>query len=129
MSIDTKTLPKAKQELADARLANAELELGRLAKRYRHNTRSQRRSNRIELWLHKTPIVTAYGSGLIQLNTGGWETVTTKRRMNEAIEAIGGEFKIYQEAFTWKVWRYDTQESSDYLDHQRYRLNGQAVPW
>jgi len=39
----------------------------------------------------------------IILNTGGWKTVTTKRRMNQAAEQFGLDFRVYQKDFDWFV--------------------------
>ena len=47
-------------------------------------------------------------SGQIKLNHGGWKTVTTKKRINEASEAFmpgGMGFKVYQDDFEWYVKR------------------------
>lgn len=101
----------------------------RLARRYRHNTRYVNGGGFHTLWLHRTPIVRVDPSGLITLNTGGWETVTTKRRMNEALDALDARFRIVQRSFIWRVWRYAEEKESDYLDHQRYQPDGTAVPW
>ena len=68
--------------------------------------------------LHNTEIVKIYHintnplnqvhSGKIKLNHGGWQTVTTKRRMNEASDAFmpgGMGFKVYQKDFEWYIER------------------------
>lgn len=68
--------------------------------------------------LHNTEIVKIYSintnplnqvhSGKIKLNHGGWQTVTTKRRMNEASDAFmpgGMGFKVYQKDFEWYIQR------------------------
>ena len=102
--------------------------LAPLAKRYRHNTRLEACAGEVVLWLHATPIVTVYPSGLIQLSTGGWHTATTKRRMSEALDAIGADFKIFQNAFDFKVFNWRTNEVRDFLDGQFYRADGHAVP-
>ena len=50
--------------------------------------------------LHNTDIVkfkhTAGYIEEIQLDTGGWNTVTTRRRMNEVSQAYGLGFRVYQ---------------------------------
>src|SRR5689334_18060408 len=38
----------------------------------------------IRLWLYQTAIVTWKPDGSVVLDSGGWKTVTTKARMNEA---------------------------------------------
>lgn len=55
---------------------------------------------------HDTPIFTAYtihGVVYIVLNTGGWRTVTTKRRMNECASALNLPFRVWQEKTVWYV--------------------------
>ena len=102
--------------------------LAPLAKRYRHNTRLTSSPGEVVLHLHDTPIVTVYPSGLIQLCTGGWETVTTKRRMNEALTALCVDFTVNQRAFEWYTWNWMTQETRDFIDCAFYRADGHAVP-
>lgn len=47
--------------------------------------------------LHHTNVVTFYSDGSIVLDSGGWKTVTTKQRMNEAI-------RDYHSDNSWTVW-------------------------
>ena len=100
--------------------------LAPLAKRYRHNTRLEACAGEVVLWLHATPIVTVYPSGLIQLNTGGYHTVTTKRRMNEALQLLGADFTIHQRDYKWYTWNWRTHEDGDFMDHAMYRADGHA---
>ena len=53
---------------------------------------------------HDTEIVTVYNDGRIRLNTGGYFTVTTKRRMNQAASQFGLDYRVYQKNFQWYVW-------------------------
>lgn len=46
------------------------------------------------------------GGRLVTLNTGGWSTVTTKRRMNQAAEHWGYGFRVSQNDFEWAVYFY-----------------------
>lgn len=47
--------------------------------------------------LHQTDIVTVTPD-FIRLNTGGWNTVTTRARMNQASQELGLGFRVYQKA-------------------------------
>jgi hypothetical protein len=38
--------------------------------------------------LHKTAVFKKYPDGIIELNSGGWRTVTTKNRINQAFRAL-----------------------------------------
>ncbi len=56
----------------------------------------------IELILHSTPIVTWRGDGTASLYAGGYQTVTTKTRMNQA------GFPVFQRAHVWYYGDRDT---------------------
>jgi hypothetical protein len=62
-----------------------------------NNTYLERRADSIALKLHNTDIITTYPDNTVTLNTGGWQTVTTKARMNEFLP-FG---RIYQKDFIW----------------------------
>ena len=47
--------------------------------------------------LHATEVVTFHSDGRTTLNSGGWKTVTTKDRMNQAI-------RDYHSDTSWSVW-------------------------
>ncbi len=49
--------------------------------------------------------------GTVRLNSGGWETVTTKRRINEAFEAFGLPFRVWAKDYEWFVHRLPIGES------------------
>lgn len=52
----------------------------------------------LAVYLHETPIVTFLESGAIELNSGGWQTVTTKRRINRYLPA---GVSLFQERGEW----------------------------
>ena len=47
-----------------------------------------------------TPIV-SFNDGCIELDTGGWRSVTTKRKINQAARQFGLGFSVYQSKFEW----------------------------
>lgn len=49
--------------------------------------------------LHSTDIVTFYKDGSVKLDSGGWQTVTTKARMNEILQPMG--ITIDQKKSVW----------------------------
>lgn len=51
---------------------------------------------------HDTNVV-EFTQDTITLNSGGWQTVTTKRRMNEVSAQYGLGFHVSQENFKWWV--------------------------
>jgi hypothetical protein len=48
--------------------------------------------------LHSTYVITLYADGSVELDSGGWETVTTKERMNRYSGA-----RIFAEKHVWYV--------------------------
>lgn len=66
-----------------------------------NNTYLRRRdAATIGLQYHETDVVTFTPSGLI-LTSGGWRTVTTKERINWALESIG--YRVSQDKGTWFI--------------------------
>jgi len=51
---------------------------------------------------HKTPVV-KFTEKIIKLNTGGYKSQTTKRRMNQASNQFGLGFEIIQRKGDWLV--------------------------
>lgn len=51
---------------------------------------------------HRTDVVT-FTPSTITLRTGGYRTVTTKRRMNQAAQQFGLAYSVYQNRFDWYV--------------------------
>lgn len=45
----------------------------------------------------------------VQCFNGGWQTNTTKRRINDRLEFVG--WAIFQKAGAWYVWNQETGES------------------
>ena len=54
---------------------------------------------------HQTVVARKLANGKqVELNTGGWRTVTTKLRMNQfANQHCGGAFSVYQDDGLWFV--------------------------
>lgn len=57
--------------------------------------------------LHATDILQILANGDVQLDSGGWKTVTTKRRMNEAADELGLGFNVYAKKGEWFVESYE----------------------
>ena len=56
-------------------------------------------SKTIALYYHQTAVVT-WTAGRIVINNGGWETVTTKKRMNDWLPIV---IQVYQQDWEWYV--------------------------
>ena len=52
----------------------------------------------VSIELHSTKVVVLYPNGLVKLQTGGWQTVTTKDRINQY-----SPYKVYQRNHEWYV--------------------------
>ena len=61
-----------------------------------NNTYLIRRDEEIGLILHDTEIITWDWSGSVRYNTGGWNTVTTKNRLNRF-----GPYPVWQKQGVW----------------------------
>ena len=51
---------------------------------------------------HNTNVVT-FDNNRVTLDTGGWTTYTTKKRMNQASQTFGIGFEVYQKDWEWFV--------------------------
>jgi|TARA_Y100000310_G_C20509958_1_gene728331 hypothetical protein len=60
------------------------------------------------LTLYNTDIVKVDKSG-ITLNSGGWETVTTKSYINMALEALGSSWVLVQRDSIWYLMKNDNE--------------------
>ena len=99
-----------------------------------NNTRvEQLNENTIGILLHSTYIVKYFKDGLIELNSGGWKTVTTKDRMNRF-----APFHIWTERHVWYVsksfdWHWAKRMEND--DNPVYHYQDQMYfdndnkPW
>lgn len=80
----------------------------------------------ISLVLHATRIVTWTQDGTVTLNSGGYQTVTTKARMNAALH--GTRFGVTQKDFRWFVWDRVTDATFDFEDHSTWNLDRDLIP-
>ena len=68
------------------------------------NTEVRFHDGRTIVRLHSTDIVDVdTRDNTITLNTGGWNTVTTKERMNAVLRAFNSPYRVYQRDFQWYV--------------------------
>lgn len=60
---------------------------------------------------HTTEVVKIdYIKRIVTLNTGGWETTTTKRRMNQAFQECDLPYSVNSVKGVWQVWNYRTDK-------------------
>ena len=58
-----------------------------------NNTRAVRHDDAVGIVLHTTEIVTFYADGRIRITLGGWNTTTTRSRINACLRPYGGVFQ------------------------------------
>lgn len=86
--------------------------LAPLGKRYR-NTTVRREGDDVVVTLHNTDIVRVETDrGQARLQAGGWRTVTTKKRINEALQALGSTLSVWQDDHAWYVAPPGVQRSA-----------------
>lgn len=66
------------------------------------NTRGLRDKGSLSVRYHSTEIVNVR-DGSITLRSGGWESVTTKQRMNQAAREFDLGFAVFQADYRWYV--------------------------
>jgi hypothetical protein len=54
--------------------------------------------------IYRGTAVVTFNSDRVILDTGGWRTVTTKLRMNQAANQFGLGFRVQQKDGEWIVW-------------------------
>ena len=94
------------------------------------NTRVDRMGNRSEVYLHNNHIATVYDNGDLQLSSAGWETVTTKSRLNALLENFFGyTLRIFQHDFTWYVGDRNTPFFDGFTINRWPARGGPSAPF
>ena len=75
---------------------------------------------------HRTDVATLHPDGSATLRTGGWRTVTTKRRINQALRYFGIPALVYQHRHEWYVAAHGG-ERLEFEDGMRVRVNGRGL--
>lgn len=74
----------------------------RMDKLSTYRTNVMATGDRLSVVYASTLIVDKVGNE-ITLDSGGWQTVTTKRKMNQAARQFGLGYSVYQREFKWFV--------------------------
>lgn len=109
VEIRARTIQQAKQ-IASRELSR-DMERLRVRPRYNppkawksRNTRTRTEGAEFIVRYHSTDVFKFKEStGVVTLNSGGWHTATTMRRMNQAAFEFGLAFKVKQIDFAWYV--------------------------
>jgi len=75
---------------------------------------------------HRTDVAIRHPDGSVTLRTGGWLSVTTKRRINQALRYFGIAARVYQHRHEWYVAAYGTV-AIEFEDGMRIRVNGRGL--
>ena len=68
------------------------------------NTTVVQHRNEMEVFLHGNHIATLCKISMdLRLFDGGWQSVTTKSRLNALLDEFGGGDRVIQKDFTWYV--------------------------
>jgi hypothetical protein len=102
--------------MEDTRTAYSELAAYLGAKKserpWGNNTRVRQAFDHIIVRLHNTDIANLSVDGSITLNTDGWQTATTKDRLNKVLALAGGKWRAWSEKGMWMLhyggWAKDT---------------------
>ena len=78
------------------------------------------------LTYHTTMICEALPDGKTRLNSGGWRTRTTKKKMNQYAEMMGRPWRVYQRNHEWIV---EYSEDTYYHRHHRVIRAGDGVKY
>jgi hypothetical protein len=79
----------------------------------KYNTTVRMEDNTTIVTLYNTDIVKVSYDSII-LNTGGWDTPTTKTRMNQTSNQFNLGFRVYQKNYSWFVdYNGETLQFSD----------------
>lgn len=93
-----------------------------------YETRLQRRSDdQIAVKLFDTDVVTYHADGAVELNNGGWETVTTKKRLNDYTPPHIGVYQSDREWFLRVGSYHSVQRIYDYQNHVTIRPDGTVL--
>lgn len=89
-------------------------------KKVGNNTWMERLGNgSIAVILHSTAVVVIHPDGTFTLDSGGWQTVTTKSRINEFSPA-----GLFQKKGTWYVADGSFDRLVEFYDGMKVRLGG-----
>lgn len=81
---------------------------------------------------HRTQVL-SFNDKFINLRSGGYQTVTTKRRMNEVSATFGLGLQVYQANFDWfvkyggKVYPFSDRMTLDRATKRAYEHSGTEI--
>ncbi len=67
--------------------------------------------NNTTVTLHGNTIATIFNNGDMRLSSCGWQTVTTKSRLNAILDVFFHRLGIWQKDFVWYIGHWDSDNS------------------
>ena len=97
---------------------------GRESKKIGNNTIVHRLDDdTVAVKYHRTNILKINSNNVVTISTGGWETITTKDRLNQFLGCRG--FSIFQKKGTWYIRGND--KTFEYEDGIKISANGDLI--
>ena len=87
----------------------------------KHGTQVLTEEGKTKVIYHGTPVVTLDGNK-VTLRTRGYQTVTTKRRMNQAANQFDLGFSVYQKNWDWYVWLRETNQTLEFKEGMTFEV-------
>ena len=72
--------------------------------------------NNTTVTLHGNTIATIFNNGDMRLSSCGWETVTTKSRLNAILDVFFHNLGIWQRDFTWYIGSPHEDKQDEFFD-------------
>ena len=89
----------------------------------RENMEVSVNSNGASLRLHRTIIALRGDDGKVYIRNCGWETNTTKMRLNYLLHALNSPLKIVQKNWIWYLGNKQWDGGRTYVYDETYNLN------
>ena len=87
----------------------------------RHKTTIKKDNYFVYVKYHNTVIFTLNkAKNIVKLNTDGWNTPTTKRRINQCFDQYGIDAHLYQKDFTWYLIN-SKGDKIEYFDNVQFK--------
>jgi hypothetical protein len=73
--------------------------------------------NEVQMWLHGNKIATLNNNNVLTIASCGWETNTTKERLNGILSDIG--MYIVQKKFKWYICKHNVLDSVEFKENMK----------
>ena len=102
--------------------------IGSMVVKYKHigvaTTRTTYEDGTIEIQYHNTVVAKRTPTGDVVLNSGGWRTPTTKKRINAALFEWACGWRVYQTNFQWYLHNWKENHEVTFTENLVIRDTG-----